>query len=53
MSSSTIITGGTSTDITAGAAVHVTGYQRGDGVILATRVRIAKTHTTTPGGGSP
>lgn len=42
LSSSTVITGGTTDDITSGAAVHVTGYLRGDGVILATRVRIGK-----------
>jgi hypothetical protein len=42
LSSSTVVTGGTTDDITSGAPVHVTGYLRGDGVILATRVRIGK-----------
>ena len=38
--STTTFTGFTSSaDIVAGAVVHVTGYLRGDGVILATRVR--------------
>jgi hypothetical protein len=39
---STIITGGSASDLTVGAGVHVTGYLRGDGLILATRVRLVK-----------
>jgi hypothetical protein len=42
LSPTTLITGGTTADLVAGAAVHVTGYRRGDGVLLATRVRMGK-----------
>lgn len=38
----TIITGGVAGDVVAGAVVHVAGYLRGDGVVLATRLRIVK-----------
>jgi hypothetical protein len=41
-SASTVVSG-VATAIAAGFSVHVTGYLRGDGVILATRVRITKT----------
>jgi hypothetical protein len=37
----TEITGGA---VAAGMDVHVTGYRRGDGVVLATRVRVGKRH---------
>ncbi len=39
--SSTPVTG-IATTVSAGANVHVTGYLRGDGVILATRIRVKK-----------
>jgi hypothetical protein len=42
VSSSTVINGGTSSAMAVGMSVHVTGYRRGDGVILATRVRVGK-----------
>jgi hypothetical protein len=42
LSTTTIFTGGTNADVVVGATVHVTGYRRGDGVILATHVRIGK-----------
>lgn len=41
ISDATQITGGT---IALGWDVHVTGYRRGDGVVLATRVRVGKPH---------
>jgi hypothetical protein len=44
----TIYTGGTSADLVVGASVHVTGYLRGDGTILATRIRLAKKKTVHP-----
>jgi len=46
VSSATIFSGGTSADLAAGASVHVTGYLRGDGAILAIRVRLGKKRLT-------
>jgi hypothetical protein len=40
LSGSTIITGPAGAVVSAGMKVHITGYLRGDGVVLATRVRI-------------
>lgn len=40
ISPATIFTGGSSADVKVGMSVHVAGYRRGDGVILATRVRL-------------
>ena len=48
LSDSTIFTGGTSSDVAVGVTLHVTGYLRGDGVVLATRVRFAKTSSRQP-----
>ncbi|MDQ2745154.1 MAG: DUF5666 domain-containing protein [Chloroflexota bacterium] len=48
LSDSTIFTGGTSSDIAVGVTLHVTGYLRGDGVVLATRVRFAKISSQQP-----
>jgi hypothetical protein len=42
VSPSTTFSGGVATNLTAGMAVHVTGYLRGDGAILATRIRLGK-----------
>lgn len=42
LTATTIFTGLTPTTIEVGMAVHVTGYRRGDGSILATRVRVGK-----------
>ncbi len=42
ITSSTTQFTGTSTQLAAALKVHVTGYVRGDGVILATRVKIGK-----------
>jgi hypothetical protein len=42
LSPDTIFSGGTSANLVVATGVHVTGYLRGDGVILATRVRLAK-----------
>lgn len=42
LTSTTVFTGLTPTTIVVGMAVHVTGYRRGDGSVLATRVRIGK-----------
>ncbi|MGI8824278.1 MAG: DUF5666 domain-containing protein [Chloroflexota bacterium] len=41
-STTTSVTGGSSVTLVVAAAVHVTGYLRGDGVILATRIRLLK-----------
>ncbi|HEX6507610.1 MAG TPA: DUF5666 domain-containing protein [Chloroflexota bacterium] len=40
VSESTVVSGPAGTVLAAGMRVHVTGYLRGDGVILATRVKI-------------
>lgn len=48
LSDNTIFTGGTSSDLAEGITVHVTGYLRGDGVVLATRVRFVKTSSRQP-----
>jgi len=48
LSDSTIFTDGAVSDIVAGITLHVTGYLRGDGVVLATRVRFAKTSSRQP-----
>jgi hypothetical protein len=45
VSNTTVYTGGTRDTVAVGLSVHVTGYLRGDGAILATRVRFAKGHT--------
>jgi hypothetical protein len=42
VSGSTVFTGMPTSGPTPGLAVHVTGYLRGDGSILATRVRAGK-----------
>jgi len=42
ITSSTVITGAASSTIQVGMSVHVSGYLRGDGAILATSVRIRK-----------
>ncbi len=42
LTSTTVFTGLTPTTIMVGMVVHVTGYRRGDGSVLATRVRIGK-----------
>jgi hypothetical protein len=42
LSDGTVITGGTTQDLAVGMTVHVTGYLRGDGSILATRLRLGK-----------
>jgi hypothetical protein len=42
ITSSTVITGGATSTIQVGMLVHVSGYRRGDGAILATSVRIRK-----------
>jgi hypothetical protein len=42
VSATTVWTGTSQATLLPGAAVHVTGYVRGDGVILATRVRAGK-----------
>jgi hypothetical protein len=42
LSATTIYTNLTAGSIVAGMAIHVTGYLRGDGSILATRVRAGK-----------
>jgi cytoskeletal protein CcmA (bactofilin family) len=42
ISGATAVLGPVGTVLAAGMKVHVTGYLRGDGIILATRVRIVK-----------
>ncbi len=48
LSDSTSFTDGAVSDIVAGITLHVTGYLRGDGVVLATRVRFVKTSSRQP-----
>ncbi len=48
LSDSTIYTDGTASDLATGITLHVTGYRRGDGVVLATRVRFAKPSSRQP-----
>jgi hypothetical protein len=42
VSLSTVFSTGTSSNLAAGETVHVTGYRRGDGAVLATRIRVKK-----------
>jgi hypothetical protein len=42
ITSASTLFSGISTAVVQGLSVHVTGYRRGDGVVLATRVRILK-----------
>ncbi|HEX8919727.1 MAG TPA: DUF5666 domain-containing protein, partial [Chloroflexota bacterium] len=42
VTSTTVFTGGTTSSFVPGTALHVTGYRRGDGVILATRIKPGK-----------
>jgi len=48
LSDSTIFTDGAVSDMAAGITLHLTGYLRGDGVVLATRIRFVKTSSRQP-----
>jgi hypothetical protein len=40
VTAATLVTGGSASDLQVGVQVHATGYLRGDGAVLATRLKL-------------